>query len=759
MADERLPLDELLPDQPNRFCSRDFQIHSHGVWDQTEARGFLKFALPRLQLQLAIMFLLTQSLHTLLKHCYLPRIVSEILAGVILGPSILGSIPNFTETFFPVQGEAFLELLGKIGFMFFMFLIGVKMDASMVRKVGIKAWIIGAAAVVIPVCVGSGSLIRVLHTTNLHSYRWPAVKNVLAIQTLIPFPVIASLLIDLKIMNTELGRLALATTLISDFLSTICNAAIVIVFTMRPVFVWIIRRTPEGKPVKGTYIAFIALAVLVSAIMTDNVGFRYHIGPFILGLCVPDGPPLGSTLVERLESVISGLFAPVLLTFCGLKLNLYVLYDLDFVGYMSAVISICVVMKFMAIFLPALLGKVPLRDAAALSLIMSAQGIVELAIYLTFFVNQTIDEDTFSVVTLSVLIVAAITSVLVRLIYDYSRKYSGYQKINILHAPYDAELRILTCSHRQDDAFAAIKLLEASYPSRESPIAAYALNLVELVGRSSPLLINHELGQKSSTGGSRSQPMIEAFHQFEQQYAELVNVQVFTAISLPKFMHQDICSLAFSKMSSLIILPFHKKWNHQGKMVFDSNVLRTLNRQVLDLAPCSVGILIDRRKIRAESSTLPLQSVYQVAVVFLGGDDDREALAYGKRMAKSPAAHLTVIRLIAQDDMGEKQWDTVLDTELLKDIKLQSPFQRNVEYREEKVKDGPDTALIIHAMEEAFDLIVVGRRHREDSPLLSGLAEWNELPELGPVGDILASADIKKPVSVLVVQQQIMKNK
>lgn len=79
----------------------------------------------------------------------------------------------------------------------------------------------------------------------------------------------------------------------------------------------------------------------------------------------------------------------------------------------------------------------------------------------------------------------------------------------------------------------------------------------------------------------------------------------------------------------------------------------------------------------------------------------------------------------------------------------------NLRFREERVEDGPELALRVRSLEEAYDLIIVGRRHGGDSRMLAGLTEWVEFPELGPVGDILASADINRPVSVLVVQQQL----
>lgn len=363
--------------------------------------------------------------------------------------------------------------------------------------------------------------------------------------------------------------------------------------------------------------------------------------------------------------------------------------------------------------------------------------------------------------TASVLLIAALSHFCVGTLYDHTRIYAGYQKRDIQHASSNSELRLLSCAHRFDDVAGVRKILDASFPCKESPLSVYALHLVELAGRASPVLIDHQLGQKNTSGVARSQKMVEVFIAFETQFLGSASTHFFTSMSLPRFMHQDICSLAFDKLASMIILPFHRKWNQQGKIILDSSNLRTINNNVLDLAPCSVGILIDRQKIkRLASQSGNESSMYQVAVVFMGGNDDREALAYAKRMSRSPELQLTVVRFVSWDiDVRENQWDAVLDAEMLKEVRLLGQHQDNIVYREERVKDGAETALIIHAMEEAFDLIMVGRRHRDDLQQLLGLNEWNDLPELGPVGDMLAAAEINRPVSVLVVQQQIVKNK
>lgn len=334
-------------------------------------------------------------------------------AGIILGPSILGRLPNVQSALFPQEGDVFLDLLSKIGYIFFIFLSGVKMDPETVLRTGIKAWTIGLVAATFPVI---GSLVAsAVRLPTLHRYRWPAVKNIATIQTIFPFPVIASMLVDLKIMNSELGRLALASALISDLVSNLTSniitygrvglmgyanvimlhstvltmSLILFIFLVgRPICLWIIHNTPEGKPVSKFHVTIMALLVLVVVLLTDNVGLNYQYGPFLLGLVVPDGPPLGATLAERLETLVSGLLAPLLVTYCGMNMNLFELFDLSFVSVVWILFFSIYAMKLVGVFIPAVICRVPIRDAVALAFIMSVQGVVQLSFYYYNSLNQ-----------------------------------------------------------------------------------------------------------------------------------------------------------------------------------------------------------------------------------------------------------------------------------------------------------------------------------------------------------------------------------
>jgi hypothetical protein len=343
--------------------------------------------------------------------------------------------------------------------------------------------------------------------------------------------------------------------------------------------------------------------------------------------------------------------------------------------------------------------------------------------------------------------------VLVKYLYHPSRKYAGYQKRNIMHCRRNEELRVLACIHMPDDIAAITKLLEVSCPSSERPLAIYVLHLIELIGRDSPIFISHQMQKKIvSNNSSYSENIILAFNHFKQHNPGVVLVNIFTTISLPKFMHEDICMLGLDKLTYLIILPFHRKWSIDSLVDSEDSTIRTLNCSMLELAPCSVGILVDRGHLGR--SMVSSNSSYYVAMIFLGGNDDREALSFAKRMANDSNITLTVVHFVASGSDIDSCWDKFLDNEILKDVKLNNVGDEYVIYLEEVVKDGPQTALIVRSLVDEFDLIIVGRRHNVDSPQTSGLAEWIEFPELGIMGDLIASSNINKKTSVLVVQQQ-----
>ena len=137
--------------------------------------------------------------------------------------------------------------------------------------------------------------------------------------------------------------------------------------------------------------------------------------------------------------------------------------------------------------------------------------------------------------------------------------------------------------------------------------------------------------------------------------------------------------------------------------------------------------------------------------LYIGGPDNAESLSRGARMVNRNNVTLTVIRflLFGSDNARERK----LDTDLINAVCHANAGNEAFSHQEEVVRDGVGLATCIRGLENCFDLILVGRQHQA-STLLQGLGEWIECPELGVMGDFLASSDFGSAASVLVVQQQ-----
>ncbi|KAF6161177.1 hypothetical protein GIB67_007818 [Kingdonia uniflora] len=753
-----------------KLCFMPKTSSSRGIWLGDDP---LDYPLPMLMMQISLISVIILALRFILKPLGQPSIISQLLGGIVLGPTIFGHNNEFAEKFFPFRAKVVLDTFSLFGLMLFLFLIGVKMDLSTALKSGRRPIQIAVYGLCLPYALGKAVVYLITRYMSMDPEFLKVLQAIASIHSQSTFPVIAVFLRELNMLNSELGRLAATASIVSDicyffilistnvfymsintssrntvgYVISVSLLISFITFVMRPVALWINRQTPEGQPVKESHILGIIIAVLILGFVSQVAGHNYFLAPFLMGLTVPDGPPLGAALEEKLQSFISVLFLPIFFTVCGLKADVFAIADkLRNASFILIIVIISVLAKTIGIMLPPLHSRMPFRDALTLALIMNSKGIIELGIYNDMLEANILDIQGFSVLFMIVTITAGIIPPLVRSLYDPSRRYMSYKRRTILHNGRNNELGILTCVHSPDNIPTIIKLLEASYPSNESPIKVCVLQLVELVGRSTSLLVDHRRQTKFSSQNTST--ILKAFNYFEQSNKDIVSVHAFTSISPLATIHDDVCTLALEKKVALIIIPFHKQWLG-GRTVQSSTAIRNLNCNVLDKALCSVGILIDHNQLTRSRSLGKSKMLLSIAVLFFGGLDDQEALAYAERMADRSNTRLTVIRFCMDGA------DNPFDKEMLIKFKINVLHNERVTYQVKKIRDGTAIMRIVKSMENAYDLVIVGRRH-EDSALTYGLTEWSEFPELGIIGDILAAPDFEGVSSILVVQTQTL---
>lgn len=162
---------------------------------------------------------------------------------------------------------------------------------------------------------------------------------------------------------------------------------------------------------------------------------------------------------------------------------------------------------------------------------------------------------------------------------------------------------------------------------------------------------------------------------------------------------------------------------------------------------------------------LSTSSVSKLAVIFIGGKDDQEALAYAGRVAWHPGVELTVIRFLVDKNsehalrrvnnrasVAEKEEEMKLDDECFAEFYEKYVAGGNVAYMEKHLANSSETYTNLMSIEGQYSLIIVGRAGRINTVLTQGLNDWQQCPELGPVGDVLSGSNSASGTSILIIQ-------
>ncbi|PIA33070.1 hypothetical protein AQUCO_04200076v1 [Aquilegia coerulea] len=734
----------------------------------------LYYSTPLFLLQSSLATLMTCLTSALLTPLGIPAMVAQVLAGISLGPTFLGHIDSFTRNIFPNRGYIVLETFGGIGTIFQIFLIGVQMDAALLLKPGRKALIIGIVVVFVPLTFVSICVLivsKIIGPENQPS----SYLYVGAIESMSSFPIIAGFLVELNILNTECSYLAFCSSMVSGILSFIIAAGIlfyrqsaytfwavipmlfgygiitvVILYLMQPIIKWMIKKTPDGQAMRQGHLIVVYGLLMMITIISKQFNAEILFGPFLLGMIIPSGPPLGSILIEKCNFINKWMIMPIFYSVHGTLLDDMLKVPTTANLLIILIVFVSFVGKFMGAFLPALHFNLSYKDSCLIGLAMNAQGFVEILLFAGMKEHQFIDDDSFNVMFVTMVILNAASAPLVRYLHRSSMKYILDNKRTIQHLKPNNELRILGCVYQEDNVPSMIHFLKAINPTNESPIHLTIIHFVELAGRATPLIISHNVHRNLPAAAAVSERIVNVFKCYEENNKAGLSTHPYTVVSHYPSMYHDVCMLAFNKRTSLIVLPYHKNLV-SGQVDLG---MKRVNCDVLQKSPCSVAILIDRGLLGGIRFIFTNWVSYHVLVVFLGGPDDREALAHGKRMSENPTIRLTVIRFLTTKGKDGDPTERCHDDAMINIFNFETAYNDRVTYMEEKVEKGVGVIKVFESMAEKYELIILGRRHDEKLRLIIELTDWNRCSEVGTLGDIFTTSGYGGKATLMVVQQQ-----
>src|SRR6202035_1259634 len=374
-------------------------------------------------------------LGTLFKYLRQPPVIGEVIAGILLGPRLLGRVPPAAFNYLlPASVAPYLSVLAQVGVILFMFLIGLELDTAKLRH-GTHATIaISHASIVVPFLLGSALALWIYPQLSSRDVPFTVFALFMGVSmSVTAFPVLARILTDRGLQRTPLGSIALTCAAVDDvtawcllaFVVSVVEARIggaahtvlltlayiVFVFVVvRPLIVRLARAVDAKGRLTQTATSIVLVAFLLSALATELIGIHAIFGAFLLGVVVPHTSLISRELTHRLEDLVVILLLPIFFAFTGMRTQIGLVQGTRQWLVCGAIMAVACAGTSGGSLPAARLTGLPWRESSALGVLMNTRGLMELIVLNIGLDLRVLSPTTFAMLVLMAVVTTVMTA-------------------------------------------------------------------------------------------------------------------------------------------------------------------------------------------------------------------------------------------------------------------------------------------------------------------------------------------------------------
>jgi len=602
-------------------------------------------ALTLLLIQIAVILAASRGLGVVTRWLGQPLVIAEVLAGILLGPSLLGLVwPVGMAALFPPSSLSVLKMLSQVGLVLFMFLVGLEFDPKLLRGRAHSSVAISHTSIVFPFLLGAGAAFWMYDEYSEPSVSFTAFLLFFgAAMSVTAFPVLARILSERHLLTSRVGAIAIACAAVDDVTAWCILAFVVAVaraggleqavwttsfaltfiaamlFVARPFLHRLSAQVSSREGLSPGAVAFALFLLLLSSTLTELIGIHSLFGAFMFGAILPKEGHLAEALADKIEAVAVVLLLPLFFAFSGLRTQIGLLDEPREWLVTGGIIVLATLGKFGGSAVAARLTGLRWREASAIGILMNTRGLMELIVLNLGMDLGVISPTVFTMLVIMALVTTFATSPILRLVYpdhELARDRLVEPATPTMAADHPFTVMMCVSDARLGPGLATVAA--ALMGKREEPANLFALHLWNPTDRPS---VERKRGDASSGPGPLG-PLLSHAADLMLDVRPLSFVSAQPAV--------DIRRTAEAKQASVVLLGAHRP------LLLEGRLSGTVSDVVTD-ARCPVAVLVDRGLSRIE----------RVLVAYAGGPEDLAALELARRIGRAPGTQLTLFHVVS----------------------------------------------------------------------------------------------------------------